>query len=395
MFLPSTQGGGTRHFEFARFCTEQGDQFTVIASDVSYLDGKRINRPREERIDGVNIYRVSTLAVLHRNFIWRVLAFLGFMHKSFWAGWRRTKQVDIIMGTSPSLFQAFSASMLALFRRKPFLLEIRDLWPDFAIDMGILKSRILIFFARRLEYHLYRRARHIIVNSPAYVDYLVNKGIRPEKVTLISNGVDPSMFDPEGDGTSFAKRYDLLGKFIVTYAGAIGPANDIQTIVRAAETLQDDPDIHFVLAGDGKARQEIEQLVQESKIGNVTLTGVIPKSEMADLLAASNACVATLMNIPMFKTTYPNKVFDYMAAGRPTILGIDGVIREVIEQCDGGIYVQPGDSKQFADAVRRLKADPDLCQRMGQRAREHVVRHFNRNDHARQFHRLLQNLLNN
>ncbi len=393
MFAASNEGGGTRHFEFARYFVEQGDQFTAIASDVSYLHGKRTSKPREEIVEGVHICRVATPAVLHKNFFWRVVAFVGFMLKSFFAGWRYGKHADIIMGTSPSLFQAFAASMVARFRRKPFLLEIRDIWPDFAIDMGILKSRTLIFIARRLENYLYRHARHIVVNSPAYVDHLVNKGIAKEKISLISNGVDPDMFDPSLDGASYKKQHQLDGKFIAVYAGAIGPANDIQTIVRAAEILKDDSDIHFVIAGDGKARHEIEQMVDQLKLTNVLLPGVIPKSEMATLLGASDVCMATLMNVPMFKTTYPNKVFDYMAAGRPTILGIDGVIREVIEQSNGGVFVPPGDPQQFAKAVCKLKDNPTTCQEMGSYARKFVKEHFNRKEHAQSFHALIARLL--
>jgi len=393
MFALPSEGGGTRHFEFARYCVEQGEQFTAITSDVSYLHGNRTSKPREELIGGVRIYRVAMPAALHKNFFWRMVAYLGFMQKSFVAGWKQGTHADVIMGTSPSLFQAFAASMVALFRRKPFLLEIRDLWPDFAIDMGVLKSRVAIFLSRRLENHLYRRARHIVVNSPAYVEYLVNKGVAREKISLISNGVDPDMFSPSLDSATYRKRHHLEGKFIAVYAGAIGPANDIRTIVDAAKILSNDPEIHFVIAGDGKARGEIEQLIEQLKLTNISMPGVIPKSEIAEFLAMADVCLATLMDIRMFKMTFPNKVFDYMAAGRPTILGIDGVIREVLEKSEGGIFVQPGDPQSLAQAVKRLQQDPPLRHRMGQQAREYVVKHFNRKDQAEQFRCLLENLL--
>jgi len=394
MFALPSEGGGTRHFEFARHCVEQGEQFTVITSDVSYLHGNRSSQPREEHIDGVHVCRVAMSTVLHKNFFWRLVAYFGFMQRSFVAGWQQGKHADIIMGTSPSLFQAFAASMVALLRRKPFLLEIRDLWPDFAIDMGILKSRVAIFLSRRLESYLYYHACHIVVNSPAYVEYLVNRGIDKEKISLISNGVDPDMFGPSLDGAAYKKQHHLEGKFIAVYAGAIGPANDIQTIIRAANILNDDPDIHFVIAGDGKARKEIDQLIEQLQLTNITMPGVIPKTEIAEFLAVADLCLATLMDIRMFKTTFPNKVFDYMAAGRPTILGIDGVIREVIEQSGGGVFVRPGDPQQLAQAIRELKDNPELCQEMGNRARQFVVQHFNRKDQAHAFHALIANILN-
>ena len=165
--------------------------------------------------------------------------------------------------------------------------------------------------------------------------------------------------------TGLEANSDLSDKFVVTYAGAIGPANDIPTIVRGAERLRDKTDIQFLLVGGGKALEEVRSLVQEKKLDNVTIAGIRQKSEMPDVLAASNACVATLQNIPMFKMTYPNKIFDYMAARKPIVLGIDGVIRKVVEDGKGGIFVEPGDDKQLADAVVWMFEHQDEAAEMG------------------------------
>ena len=236
-FQPESGAGGTRHFEFGKEFVKHDNEFVVVASNVSYMDGKQI--PKEDRrktIAGVEVVRARIPHFIHKGYIWRSIAFVAYMLSSFWAGIREPK-VDLVMGTSPSLFQATSAAFVALFRRKPFLLEIRDLWPDFAIDMGVLKSKILIRIARWVESFIYWRADHILVNSPAYVDYMINRGIDPKKVSLIPNGVDPAMFDIDADGKRIRKELGLEDKFVVTYAGAIGQANDIPTIVRAAERL--------------------------------------------------------------------------------------------------------------------------------------------------------------
>jgi len=393
VFLTPNQGGGTRHFELGRFCVQQGHQFTVIASDVSYLDGKRIESQTDrELIEGIHVIRAKMMSSLHKSFVWRIAAFISFMFSSLVSA-LKAGRVDIVMGTSPPLFQALSAWMVALIRRRPFLLEIRDLWPEFAIDMGILSNPLLIWLSRRLEHFLYQRADHLLVNSPAYRDYLIELGIDESKVSLVTNGVDPSMFDPDETGTAIRNEFDLNGMFVVTYAGAIGPANDIGTIIRAAGRLADQPDIHFLIIGDGKDRPKIEKLVNEMRLTNVTLGGLRPKSDMKALLGASDACVATLMNIPMFTMPYPNKVFDYMAAGRPTLLGIDGVIRKVIEDAKGGLFFPPGNDKALAEAVYQLYTNSILARQMGDNARAFVIQHFDRKSQADSFIRLLETMV--
>lgn len=365
----------------------------MVASDVNYLEGRKQGGvEKQETIEGVRVIRAAMPAVLHKSFFLRAVAFLCHMVSSFaWAV--RQKRIDLVMGTSPSLFQALAAYGVSVVRRRPFLLEIRDLWPDFAIEMGVVRSPLLIFLARRIENLLYRRSRHIVVNSPAYAEYLVEKGVPRPKITLISNGVDPTMFDPQETGRRIRAEYKLEGKFVVVYAGAIGAANDIPTIVNAARRLASDPTIHFLLVGDGNARPKIASAIADLGLTNVTLTSTRPKNQMGDVLGAADACVATLRNLPMFRTTYPNKVFDYMAAGRPTILGIDGVIRDVIEKADGGLFVTPGDDAELAEKVLWLKQNPERARQMGANARRHVVRYFNRLDHAQAFEQLLRQLV--
>ncbi len=395
-FTPPTEAGGTRHYEFARHLVEKGHRVTIVASDLSYLTGKRAAAGRSltaaQNLNGVRVLRTYTYPSLHRSFFWRVISFLSFMLTSILAA-LRAGPVDLIMGTSPPLFQAVSAWVVSILRRRDFLLEIRDLWPEFAIDLKVLRNPFLIFLSRWLERFLYSRADHLLVNSPAYRGYLIQKGVAPGKISLISNGVNPDAFDPNSTGQRFRKKWNLQGKFVVTYAGALGMANDLPTLLRAADLLREDVHTRFILAGDGKDRARLEFMARGLALPNVLFTGAIPKEEMPGVLAASDACVAILKNIPMFRTTYPNKVFDYMAAGRPTILAIDGVIREVVESGRGGIFVPPGDSLSLAGAVRRLKEDPVLAKTMGASARAYVEENFNRRRQAEDFGELLQKLV--
>lgn len=393
-FVSPQEAGGTRHYEFARQCVAEGHSFTIVASNLSYLTGKQTMAGKtqlvsEQDMDGVRVLRAYTYPSLHRSFVWRIVTFISFMLTSVWAG-LKAGPVDVVMGTSPPIFQAVSAWVVAFLRRRPFVLEIRDLWPEFGIDMGVLTNPGLIRLARWLEGFLYCRATHFIVNSPAYRDYLLGKGIAKEKISLIANGVDPTMFDPTDQGTAIRQEFGLTGQFVATYAGALGLANDIPTILQAAQKLQGETAVHILLVGDGKERVNLEQLAAELGLNNVTFVGSRPKAQMKDFLAASDAGVATLLDIPMFRTTYPNKVFDYMAAGRATVLGIDGVIREVIEAADGGIFVPPGDANKLAEALRVLSQSPEKTQAMGASARTYVENHFNRREQAQQFMALMQ-----
>jgi glycosyltransferase involved in cell wall biosynthesis len=301
-------------------------------------------------------------------------------------------KTDLVMGTSPPIFQAVSAWFVAAIRRKPFLLEVRDLWPEFAIDMGVLKNPLLIKLSRWLERFLYARADCIVVNSPAYVDYLCGKQVPNEKVRFIPYGTDVEMFGPEIDGQTVRQQLGVSNAFVVVYAGALGIANDIDTVLRAAERLLDTPDIRIILFGDGKERPRLEETARLRGLTNVVFAGARPKNEMPTVLAASDVCLAILQDIPMFRTTYPNKVFDYMAAGKPTVLAIDGVIRQVIEEAHAGVFVAPHDDQALAQAVRDLYADPHRVRRMGAAARDHVCEHFERGKQIEAFSALLESL---
>jgi glycosyltransferase involved in cell wall biosynthesis len=394
-FASKNDPGGTRHFELGKRLVARGDSFTVVTGDTAYQTGKRVVGEKSfvttSTEDGIRILRAYTLSGMHKTYFARVLAFLWFMVISVVVGFRSGRP-DLVMGTTPPIFQAVSAWVLSVLFRRPFLLEVRDLWPEFAIDIGLLKNPVLIGAARFLENFLYARADHFLVNSPAYRDYLIAKGIATERISFIANGVDPAMFVPNEDGGAVRAKFGLEGRFVVTYAGAIGMANDIDVLIKAAECLKDRPDIRILIVGDGKERERLEEMVRQLGLDNVTFTGSFPKSQMHSVLAASDACIGILRNIGMFKTTYPNKIFDYMAASRPTLLAIDGVIREVVEAAQGGVYVPPGDPLAMAKAIRDLADNPSQAREMGANARKYVVEHFNRDDQAHAFVNLISSL---
>jgi len=396
-FVRPNEPGGTRHYELASECIRQGHRVTVITSDVNYQTGKRTGNNRslyvESDLNGIVLRRVYSYSTLHLHFLRRVFSFLGFTILSVVASFN-VKCVDLVVGTSPSLFQAYSAWLVSLLKKAPFLLEIRDLWPEFAIDIGILKNRFLIMLSRSLEIFLYKRVARTIINSPAYKTYLTHKGIDENKITLIANGVLSELFDPENRGEVVRLKYAIKKKFTVVYAGALGIANDIETILQSAVLLKPHREIHFLLVGGGNKRVELEKMAENHCLKNVTFTGSVSKSEIPNYLAAADACVASLKNIPMFRTTYPNKVFDYMAAGRPTVLAIDGVIREVMENANGGVFVEPGNAPALSNAILRLSQNPNECRRMGRSARNYVIKHFDRRRQSEAFVDFLKQMVN-
>lgn len=381
VFVSPDEPGHTRHYEMAKYLQKYGDELVIVASDLNYQTGQRTVDHKglvtEQVVEGVRIYRTYIYPAIHRSYFWRILSFFSFMFSSIFAA-MRVKDVDIVMGTTPPIFQAFSAWFVAFLRRKPFLLEVRDLWPEFIVSMGVFNNPILIKLARMLEMFLYRRATHILVNSPAYKTYIEEKGIPAKKITFIPYGADIQMFYPALDGSHLRQELNLQDKFLVLYTGALGQANDIYTILRAASHLKENEHIQFLIFGDGKERPKLQAEAQKLQLNNLLFAGVRPKHQIPAIIAAADVCLAILQDIPMFRTTYPNKVFDYMAAGKPTILVIDGVIRQVIEDSQGGVYVAPGDDRQLAETILSLSSHPDQINAMGSNARSYLEKHLDR-----------------
>jgi glycosyltransferase involved in cell wall biosynthesis len=379
-FVALDEPGGTRHHELARYLASQGHQVTIIASPISYLTGKARSAKipwSEKQTDGdfITILRAFTYPSLHRSFAFRLINFFSFMVSSFIIG-LEVKNVDLVWGTSPPIFQGITAWALARIKRLPFLFEVRDLWPAFAVAVGVLRNPLLIRLSEWLERFLYHRADLVVVNSPGFIQHVKSRGAHD--VELVPNGTDTTMFNPDVDGTVFRQLHDLNAKFVALYAGAHGLSNDLGIVLEAAKKLLPRKDIIFVLLGDGKDKPALQSQAACERLDNVLFLPPIPKVEMPEALAAADACIAILKPVEMYKTTYPNKVFDYMASGKPVVLAIDGVIREVIENAHGGIPVRPGDPEALSQTILHLADNPEITHRMGQQARSYVQTHFDR-----------------
>lgn len=390
-FASIKEPGGTRHYEIARDLVATGHKVTVITGQVSYLTGEAtgkeglVNREVDEH--GVKILRAYSYQKWHRSFPHRILSFVSFMFSSFAFG-LRTKQVDVVWGTTPPLFQGLTAWFLARLKGTPFLFEVRDLWPKFAVAVGVLQNSLLIKLSEGLERFLYRRADRVVINSPGFRDHVTDRGAR--YVELIPNGVDTSMF-PKSAGSKSSTTWEK--GFVVLYAGAYGISNDLGVLLEAASILSDNKEIRVVLIGDGKEKNSLVEMSKEMALENIEFLPPVPKEDMPGVLASADVCVAILKPIEAFKSTYPNKVFDYMAAGKPVVLAIDGVIRSVVEEAGAGIFVRPGNASELADAVTELWGNPTDVKRMGRAGRKYVEEHFDRSKQVESLVTVLEELL--
>jgi glycosyltransferase involved in cell wall biosynthesis len=394
VFVRPEDPGGTRHYEMARRLVKAGHAVTILASPYSYQTGLRITDQAHEVLEpGLEVVRCRVWGSVNRSFFWRTVGFISFMFSSFFTALRQPR-IDLCWGTSPPLMQVATTWLVARLRRAAFIFEVRDLWPAFAIQLGVLKNPILVRLSLAMETFLYQHADRLVVNSPGFISHLVSRGARKEKITLIQNGVDPNMFDPNLDGEPFRRQNGLVGKFVALYAGAHGLSNDLDILLQAADHLREDPRIVFVLVGDGKEKPALALRASELRLPNILFLPPVAKHAMREVLAGCDCGIAILKPIPLYSTTYPNKVFDYMAAGRPLALAIDGVIRIVVEKAKAGICVPPGDPIALANAVLALSRDPDAARAMGRNGRRCIVEQFNREESAREMESVMVDTVN-
>ena len=393
VFVRPQDPGGTRHYEFAQQLVRRGHRVTVLAGTRSYLTGEPLGAERRQTLEpGLEVVRSWVLGGAGSGALGRLLAFGSFVVTAFLDG-LRIPAVSLIWGTSPPLSQGLTAWALARLKRIPWLLEVRDLWPAFAVQVGVLRNRTLIGLARGLERFLYHRADRIVLNSPGFISHLVDAGPEPSKLAFVPNGVDTQLFDPGAQGGELRRLAGLEGKFIALYAGAHGMANDLGQLLAAADLLRDDPRFALVLVGDGREKVALQGKSRAMGLTNVTFLPAIDKAGVPGLLADADCGLVVLKAIPLFTTTYPNKMFDYMAAGKPVVLAIDGVARRLVEEADAGVCIPPGDPPALAAALQRLANDPGLARELGRRGRAYVETHYDRAQLALQMEGIMLGLV--
>jgi glycosyltransferase involved in cell wall biosynthesis len=403
-FLRPEQGGGSRFNEMTRFWVEQGHEVTVIAGQVHYATGEKPEKYRgktvvEEWQDGVRVLRAYTPSTFHQSIIGRMWAFGGFGAGASLALMTHVDEADVVLATSPSLLVLVPGLIGKWLRGWPLIFEVRDLWPESAVATGVLsESSPVTQFAYWLEKTGYEAAEKINVLTPAFRKNIVERGLAdPEKITFIPNGADIEMFTPGPRDEEIRERYGWGDKFVVLYAGAHGIANHLWQLIDAAEILRDRGRDDIVLAsvGDGPQKPELVAETKRRGLTNMNWLDSVSKSEMPRLLRAADVGAAVLKRVETFKTVYPNKIFDYMACARPTLLAIDGVAREVIEeQAQSGVFVEPERPEELANTAEWMANHPEELQQMGARGRRFVEENFARPKLAARYLEVMNEVVN-
>jgi glycosyltransferase involved in cell wall biosynthesis len=292
----------------------------------------------------------------------------------------RVPPPDVILATSPPLTIALPALAAAGRFRAPLVFEVRDLWPEAPIQMGALPNPVLQRLARLLERSVLRAATHVVALSPGIREGVLTAGVAPERVSMIPNASDLDLFSPDVDGGEVRERLGLGDRFVCSYFGTMGEANDLTEVVEAARLLDD---VAFLLLGDGKRRSELEALARRRGAANVIFCDPVPdKASVARVAAASDACLTIFKDVPVLATNSPNKLFDTFAAGRPAIVNQNGWMRSLVEDNEAGLYARAGDPAHLAEQIRTLRDSPELCRRMGENARRLAELEFGRDQLA-------------
>ncbi len=386
-FLGKNQGGGSRFNQMTKTWADQGHEVSVIAG---MLQGAKKVDPRykgklffleKDFEKNIDVYRCHVSEQYDVNFLGRLWAYFSFVFSGTWAGLFLVKgKYDALIVTSPPLFVGITGYILSKLKRIPLIFEVRDLWPESAVDTGVISNRALIKFSYKFESFIYRNSKRINVLTPAFREALIKKGIPKEKIFYIPNAADFSLaekvaqsFDPK----AFRKEEGIDDKFVITYMGAHGIANHLIQLIDAAEKLRD-TNVLIQLIGGGPTKDMLKKEVKKRQLNNVRFIKGVDKETAFKYILASDMGTAVLKKVDTFKTIYSNKTFDYMSCKKPILLAIDGVSRKLIEEAQCGVFAEPENAEDIAEKIRGyLKGEHNMVEQ-GLNGYNHAREHFDR-----------------
>lgn len=382
-YPPEISAPAVRIHETAMRLVKRGYQVTVLTTFPNFpygivQDKYRGQRVRREERDGVKIVRVWSYASPNKGFFPRILGQLSFGCLAAPLGWRAVGQPDVIIVESPPLFDALSGRVLAWLKHCPFIFTVADLWPEAAIQMGVLRNKMLICLAEWLERSTYRKAALVWVVSEGIRQLLIQRGVPAERLFLLTNGVDTTLFHPFPKEAARAE----LGwdkRFIVLYAGTHGLAQGLPTLIEAAERMKSHVNVHFCFAGEGAVKAELMAHAQKVGLENVSFLPSQAHDRLPLLLAAADLCLVPLHKVSLFETTLPVKMFEIMACGRPMLLSADGQARVLAEQEAGvALFVEPENVEALTSAILYAQEHPEMLEERASRGRAYVEKYFDR-----------------
>lgn len=396
-FPPEVNAPANRTFEHARRWVADGHAVTVITGVPNHPKGQIFpgyeNRwIQEETCDGIRVIRTWMYLGASESALTRSLNYVLFAFTVLAAA-LRAGTPDVVVATTPQFFSGVAGAIVSRMKRRPFVLEVRDLWPDSIVQLLPLRSRLLTRFLEMIEKLLYRTADGIVVNSRAFIDHIATFGIPKRRISLVYNGIDPALFHVGDRDVELLREHGLEGRFLVAYIGTLGMAHGLTTVLEAAERVRDLEDVLFLLIGDGADRSRLEEELAERGLTNVRLLGLRPRAEIPRWIATIDVSLVLLRDLPVLETVVPSKIFETLAEARPVILAARGEIRRMVEEAKAGFVIDPESPSQLADAVRLVRANPDEARTRARNGREWVHASFQRDELARKMASFLEEVV--
>lgn len=381
-FPPEINAPASRTFEHCREWVKAGHEVTVVTCAPNHPRGKVYegyhNRlfQREQR-EGIEVIRLWTYLSANEGFVLRTLNYVSFMLACILVlPW--LPKTDVVITTSPQFFNGLAGYFVSRAKRAPWVLEIRDLWPESILAVGAIRNELLIKVLRWLEHFAYRKADRIVPVTDAFAAYMRHSGIPSEKIVVIKNGVELGLFRRDTSGEAMRAKHGLEGKTVAAYFGTHGMAHHLETVLEAAQIVAGDPRIVFVLIGDGAERARLFDLKDQMGLSNVLMIDQQPKEAMPALWAMADISLVLLRKTDLFKTVIPSKIFEAMGMATPIVLGVEGESRELVQAAGAGLIIEPESAEELAAAVRRLADNPDEAKALGQQGYDYVCANFDR-----------------
>lgn len=385
-YPPEVNAPANRVHEHARCWVKQGHEVTVVTGVPNHPRGELFpgyqNRwLQEEWMDGVRVLRTWMYLTANEGFFRRTLNYVLFAIAAVWTS-LRLERPDVLLATSPQFFCGLAGALTARLKRCPFVLEVRDLWPESIVQLGQLENRTLIRLLERIETALYRSAAGIVVVTQSFVDHIAARGFPRDRIRTIYNGIDTSRFHPRERDDALLRLHGLGGRFLVAYVGTLGLAHGLGALVHAAERLAGEEDIRFLFIGDGADRERLEGDAKRRGLSNVRFLGLRPREDIPGWLASIDVLLVMLRDLPVFETVIPSKIFEFLAQERCVVVAAKGEIRRLVSAVDAAFVVDPEDPSALAEIILEIRRRPDEARRRARLGREWVERSFVRDELA-------------
>ncbi len=389
-FCTPKGSGGVRSYEFARRWVEDGHKVVVLTGMSAYDNSLPANS--ETIVDGIHVHTLGVKYSTNMGIVRRMWAFFQYAVISSWYA-AQSKSFDLVLATSTPLTIAIPALIAKYIAQRPTVFEIRDVWPDAAVDAGMLKKGVLYQCARWLEMKAYRKSDQIVALSDGMLDRIVSKGIPKEKIEMFPNCSDVESFDPlRFDRKSLRQEFGVTDEFVLLYVGAINTANDMPFLVKCIDALKKNRNVKWWFVGGGNQLDYLQSAVEQLNARNVIFWGKKQKSEVPKFVHAADAGVVSFINKPVYYENSPNKFFDYIAGGLPPIFTRSTWLKPYLGQYHAALICENNTVDEFVTLVKSLMSDAEYCDYISKNVLELAKKTFSRDRISSRYIKLLKTI---